>query len=157
MFTDDGGGFAITCSDAKIAFGASTWNTKLSQLGKVDGPVYIMTGDLLDLDYIGRILGKRPRSIWIVAHERARLQAESLLVTFPEINIALHAAVNAKLVLVGPKTVWLSSADFGRPEQKTVESEIGLHSEEIFSRVLNSIFITAWACSQPLGASVNPS
>lgn len=42
-FSDDNGGFAFACSDAKMSIGASTWATRLSQLGSATGEILILT------------------------------------------------------------------------------------------------------------------
>lgn len=104
-FSDDGGGFAFSCDDAKMSICASTWSTRLSQIARVAGPILIMTGLLPDTEYISQIIGKRPRDIFIIANSTARPDAELLKIKFPSIRIALHSNNNAKVVLVSPDTV----------------------------------------------------
>jgi hypothetical protein len=53
-FVDDSGGFAFFCEDAKMSISVSTWNTRLSQIARVIGPVLIMTGSLRDPEYISQ-------------------------------------------------------------------------------------------------------
>jgi hypothetical protein len=141
-FKDDGGGFAFSCSDAKFSICASTWNTRLSQLGKLVGPVRIMTGLLPDTEYIAQILSKRPSEVFIIANSNARDNADILKKKFPNIRIALHPNINAKVVFVSPETVWLSSSDFGKTKQ--VESAIGLHSVEVHDRAIRDLFTKEW-------------
>lgn len=141
-FKSDGGGPAFACPDAKLSIGASTWATRLSQLGKVAGPVCIVTGQLRDLDYIARIFDKRPNNIWVVAHETAYREAAALKRRFTEIQIALHAKVNAKLVTAAPHTVWICSADFG--ESDLVEAGIGLHSVLAYRHAVDNVFSRLW-------------
>ncbi|RYE40110.1 MAG: hypothetical protein EOP24_42060 [Hyphomicrobiales bacterium] len=141
-FSDDGGGFAFSCEDAKISICASTWNTRLSQLARIAGPVCIMTSGLPDIEYISRIVGKRPNDIFIIANTRAVLEAKQLKSRFPLLRIALHPNTNAKVVLIAPETVWVSSADFGKTGQ--IESAVGLHSTVVYSRTLESLFNTVW-------------
>ncbi|WP_223527837.1 hypothetical protein [Pseudomonas sp. GL-R-19] len=45
-FSDDSGGFAFSCTDAKISIGASTWATRLSQINKATGEILILTRGL---------------------------------------------------------------------------------------------------------------
>ncbi|WP_205393392.1 hypothetical protein [Xanthomonas hydrangeae] len=141
-FTDDHGGFSFSCTDAKFSIDASTWSTKLSQLGKIAGPVYIMTAALPDADYISGILSKRPSDIYIIASTDAEVNALKIKATFPQIRIALHPKTNAKLALISPNTAWISSADFGK--SKMIESSIGLHSHEVFTRGVNDFFLRYW-------------
>uniref|UniRef100_UPI00140549D0 hypothetical protein n=1 Tax=unclassified Variovorax TaxID=663243 RepID=UPI00140549D0 len=43
-FSTDGGGFAFSCDDLKLSIDASTWATRLSQLGRMTGNIYIAAG-----------------------------------------------------------------------------------------------------------------
>lgn len=144
-FSDDAGGFAFSCHDAKMSIGTSTWNTRLSQLSRVSGPMLVMTGLLPDITYISQIIGKRPRDIFIIASTEAEAEARLLKQQFPEIRVALHKSNNAKVVLVAPDTVWVSSSDFGKSAK--TESAVGMHSEELYNRTLSSLFNPVWAQS----------
>lgn len=97
-FKDDHGGFAFSCSDGKFCICASTWGTRLSQLGKVVGPVRIITELLPDTDYIKNIISKRPSDIFIIANISARENAKIIKEAFPSVRIALHQNINAKVV-----------------------------------------------------------
>lgn len=145
-FSDDGGGFSFSCDDAKMSICASTWSTRLSQIARVTGPIFVMTGLLPDTEYISQIIGKRPRDIFIVANIAAHREASLLKTQFPSIRIVLHSNNNAKVVLVAPDTVWVSSSDFGRTNQ--IESAIGLHSNNVYEKTLHSLFNRVWAESQ---------
>lgn len=141
-FSDDNGGFAFSCRDAKMSICASTWSTRLSQIGRIIGPISIMTGSLPDPGYIGQILEKRPRDIWIVANSSAHTEAKQLKQRFPFLRIALHRDNNAKIVLVAPETVWVSSSDFGRTNK--IESAVGLHSNDAYQKALDHLFKKFW-------------
>lgn len=147
-FSDDSGGFAFACDDAKFSVCASTWNTRLSQLGKIQGSLCIMTHHLPNPEYISRIISKRPQNIFIIANEDSRENALLIKKQFPSVRIALHPKNNAKVVLVAPETVWVASSDFG--ETKLVESAIGLHSVEVHNRALENLFNAEWAKSVEL-------
>jgi hypothetical protein len=145
-FSDDGGGFAFSCDDAKMSRCASTWNTRLSQIARVAGPIFIMTKLLPDIEYISEIIGKRPRDIFIIANSAARLDAERLKIKFPSIRIVLHSKNNAKVVLVSPDTVWISSSDFGKTNQ--IESAVGFHSSSLYEKTQELLFKKVWSESQ---------
>ena len=145
-FSDDNGGFAFSCDDAKMSICASTWNTRLSQIARVTGPIYIMTGLLPDTTYISQIIEKRPREIFIIANASARENAQSIKRSFPGVRIVLHRNSNAKVVLVAPETVWVSSSDFGKSVQ--IESAVGMHSSVLYQRTLESLFNKVWAESE---------
>lgn len=141
-FNSDNGGFPFKCDDAKFSICASTWNTKLSQIGRLKGEIYIMTNLLIDIDYISSIISKRPNNISIIADEAARENALLLKAKYPNIRIALHPHMNAKVVLIEPKTIWVSSSDFGKSNK--LESAIGLHSSSTLKRVKESFFNAEW-------------
>lgn len=147
-FSDDGGGFAFSCNDAKFSVCASTWNTRLSQLGKIHGSLCIMTHHLPNPEYISRIISKRPQNIFIIANEDSRENALLIKNQFPSVRVALHPKMNAKVVLMAPETVWISSSDFG--ETKLIESAIGLHSATVHNRALVDLFNVEWANSVEL-------
>lgn len=141
-FSDDNGGFAFSCDDAKMSICASTWNTRLSQIARVAGPILIMTGSLPEPEYISQILGKRPRDIFIIANTSAVAEARLLKSRFPAIRIALHPNNNAKVVLVAPDTVWVSSSDFGKTTK--IEAAVGMHSVFVFNQTLSALFNRVW-------------
>lgn len=142
VFRDDNGGFAFSCEDAKMSICASTWNTRLSQIARVKGSIFIMTGALPDTTYISQIIGKRPHNIFIIANSAAEEDAKFLKHKFPEVRIALHHKNNAKVVLVSPDTVWLSSSDFGLSTK--LESAVGMHSNELFKKTVELLFCSIW-------------
>ena len=141
-FSDDNGGFSFSCADAKFSVCASTWNTRLSQLGKLQGSLRILTHHLPNPEYIAKILSKRPYNIFIIANEDARENAMKLKAQFPDVRIALHKKMNAKVVLFEPETVWVSSSDFG--ESKMTESAVGFHSSVAHAKAVGTIFSAEW-------------
>lgn len=147
-FRDDNGGFSFSCDDAKFSVCASTWNTRLSQLGKMQGSLYIMTHHLPNVDYISEIISKRPHNIFIIANEDARENAIKIKAKFPSVRIALHKKMNAKVVLIAPETVWISSSDFG--ESKMVESALGFHSVQVCNKAIEDLFNTEWSRANEL-------
>lgn len=143
VFSNDNGGFAFSCDDGKFSIGSSTWNTRLSQIARVPGPIHIITGLLPDPAYISEILAKRPHDIFIIAHTDAESDARILKLRFPAIRIALHGNNNAKVVLVAPETAWVSSSDFGKTRK--IESAVGIHSVEVYEKTLRTLFMSVWA------------
>jgi hypothetical protein len=147
-FSDDSGGFAFSCMDAKMSIGASTWATRLSQISKATGEILILTRALPDTEYIMKILDKRPRDIWIVAHTDSTAEAKALKAARPWLRIAVHRDIGAKAVLVAPDTVWFSSSDFGKAGK--LESGVGFHSTELYIRTRSQLFHRAWEESHEL-------
>ncbi len=141
-FKDDNGGFAFSCSDGKICINASTWSTRLSQIGRYGGRIRIITHGLPNLHYIGGIFSKRPTDIYVICNEDAKEAAIELKSNFPQIRIATNPKVNAKLVLVEADTVWVSSADFGHSVMDN--STVGLHSKETHDRIVDEVFEPTW-------------
>ncbi len=147
-FSDDNGGFVFSCEDAKFSICASTWNTRLSQISKIAGTIRVMTNRLPNQDYISRIISKRPHNIFIIASCGAREEAQIIKDSFPNVRIALHPEMNAKVVFVEPETVWVSSSDFG--ETKLIESAVGFHSVEVHDRAIEKLFNIEWKKSVEL-------
>ena len=144
-------GQAIDIKYAKLFFGDnSTWAVKLSQLAKVKGSVYISTFSLPDLPYAQKILEKRPRDIFIVAHSIFYAKALAMKDAFPDIRIALRDNIHAKMVLAEPETVWLSSANFGK--SGWIEHGIGMHSPEAFEFYKNAFTETFSSSEEIIGS-----
>ncbi|WP_313294747.1 hypothetical protein [Pseudomonas sp.] len=152
-FSDDNGGFAFMCSDAKMSIGSSTWASRLSQLSKATGEILILTHGLPDIDYITRILDKRPHNVWIAAHTESLKEASALKTARPWLRIALHPHIGAKSVLVAPDTVWLSSNDFGLGGK--LESAVGFHSAALYSQTREKLFARAWREAQEIPGHPN--
>lgn len=138
-FKTDAGGVAVRLNDAKlyVSASASTWNTRLSQIGNISGKVIICTYSLPDIDYIQKILDKRSENVTIIAHEKFRKKAMQLKAIYPSLKIYLKSDVHAKIVLVEPQTVWLSSANFG--SSGWFEQTIGIHSRTAYDFYLNAL------------------
>ena len=138
-FKTDCGGVALSLKDAKLSTShtASTWNTRLSQIGRVSGKIVICTYSLPNLDYLQRIFDKRSDGITLIAHEKFHERAVQLKRMYPELKIVLKPDVHAKFVLIEPETVWLSSANFG--SSGWFEQTIGLHSKEAYEYMLKQV------------------
>ena len=57
-FKTDCGGVAMT-ADIKLSKGATTWNTRLSQISRHDHLVTLVTFSLCDFTYISKLVSKR--------------------------------------------------------------------------------------------------
>lgn len=141
-FKTDNGGLAVSIMDAKVLTSetASTWNTRLSQIGTQnlkDKKVIICTYSLPDLEYCKQIFDKRSDNVILIVNEKFSDKAKELENLYPELEIHIKDDIHAKMVLVEPKTVWLSSANFGKSDW--FEQTIGIHSEEVYNFYLEQI------------------
>lgn len=138
-FKTDAGGLALRLNDAKLMTTetCSTWNTRLSQIGKSGSQVIICTYSLPDVDYICRILDKRSRNVTLIVNDKFRSRAEELKRRYPALKIHTRPDVHAKIVLIEPETVWLSSANFGK--SGWFENTIGIHSKAAYDFYLDQI------------------
>lgn len=163
-YKTDGGGYATKCDDIKLFDSISTWNTKLSQIAKTNGHLYIMTHSLNYFyypdghTYLDEIIGKRPFNISIIVNSDNLNKAKTLQQKYPLIKIKHHPKMNAKIALLAPHTVMYSSSDFGTTYRDNFvtgkfESDInlgvGFHSEEIFNHMLQT-FKSYWEQSEYL-------
>lgn len=138
-FKTDGGGKALELNDVKISTtrSSSTWNTRLSQISKTKGNIIIATYSLPDIEYIEQIFRKRSEKVSLVFHEKFIERAQKLKELFPAIRLYPMQDVHAKMVLIEPETVWLSSANFG--QSGWFEQTIGMHSREAYQYYYDSL------------------
>jgi len=131
-FKTDCGGIALTI-DAKLSNKATTWNTRLSQIGRHDHEVILVTFSLCDFDYISKIVSKRERGkgITIICNSKYEINAYHIKKAFPDLKIYVNPYAHAKLALIGPETVWLSSENLGK-KKNTFDASIGIHSKEAY-------------------------
>ncbi|MCY1247997.1 hypothetical protein D9M72_613780 [compost metagenome] len=66
----------------------------------------------------------------------------------PWLRIALHRDIGARVVLVAPDTVRVSSSDFGKAGK--LESAVGFHSLSLYSQTRSQLFDRAWREAQEL-------
>ena len=137
MFTTDHGGMALSIKDAKLSTShtASTWNTRLSQIGRSNKKIIICTYSLPSLEYLKRIFDKRTENITLIAHEKFVDKASHLKELYPDLEIILKPDVHAKYVLIEPDTVWMSSANFG--SSGWFEQTIGIHDKDAYEFMLS--------------------
>jgi phosphatidylserine/phosphatidylglycerophosphate/cardiolipin synthase-like enzyme len=137
-FKTDGGGLAIK-ADIKVssAASASTWNTRLSQIQHSCNEIFICTYSLPNLEYLERILDKRSARITILANSKFVDKAYELKKSYPDLKIKLAPDTHAKIVLIYPNTVWLSSANFGR--SGWFENTVGIKNKDVYNFYENEI------------------
>ena len=137
MFTTDHGGMALSIKDAKLSTShtASTWNTRLSQIGRSNKKIIICTYSLPSLEYLKKIFDKRTENITLIAHEKFADKANYLKELYPDLEIILKPDVHAKYVLIEPDTVWLSSANFG--SSGWFDQTIGIHDKDAYEFMLS--------------------
>ena len=130
-FKTDNGGVALSLKDVKIStsHSGSTWNTRLSQIANSKGELIICTYSLPNPEYITRILDKRSNVI-LICHEKFRDRVMALKNKYPDLTVHLKKDVHAKMVLLAPHTVWLSSANFGA--SGWFEQTIGIHDARAY-------------------------
>ena len=131
-FKTDCGGKALTV-DCKLSKKGTTWNTRLSQIGRNDHEITIVTYSLCNLKYISQIVGKRERGagITIICNSKYEYNGLILKRQFPELKVYANPNAHAKLVLIAPETVWLSSENFGH-NSDTFDATIGIHNTEAY-------------------------
>jgi len=120
----------LKIKSGRLQVGPWTWNIALWWHLKTNRRIWICTYSLPDMHYIEKVLGKRPWGITLLANYRFLERAEEIKLAYPEIEVFLHYTVHAKFALVEPKTVILSSANFGNSDW--TEWTVTLHSEDAF-------------------------
>lgn len=132
MFRTDCGGAALK-ADIKISAGASTWNTRLSQIGKTNNDIIIVTYTLNDYEYIKKIISKRYQGmgITILCNSKFLANAYHIKSCFPEIKMFANPNVHAKMVLLEPRTVWVSSENLGY-KKKSFDATVGISNIDAY-------------------------
>ncbi len=159
-YTTDNGGTATKCDDIKLFKQGSTWATKLSQLGKSSGKLIIMTHgfqtrydkcptESLDdeKNYIKNIFDKRPYDIFIICNSDNYENAKILKTAYPKIRIKHHDKINANIAILEPRTVFISSENFGYSHYDNFG--VGFHSQEIYNHY-KEIFQDYWKKSKEI-------
>jgi phosphatidylserine/phosphatidylglycerophosphate/cardiolipin synthase-like enzyme len=141
-FKTDAGGKAFKCSDAKLQANASTWATKLSQLGKQSGVVRIVTYSLPDMQYVRVQLARRSKDILLIAHDKFENRAVEIKQEFPSIRVAVREKVHSKVLLIAPQTIIISSANFG--DSGWHETSVSFHSKEAHDWYVDEVFDPLW-------------
>ena len=134
-FQTDAGGLALALNDVKLMTTetASSWNTRLSQIARMKGKVIICTYSLPNLKYMEKIFDKRSWDVVLIANDKPKdneWKVQELQERYPDMEIYLKPDIHAKIILIEPKTVWLSSANFGR--SGWFENTIGIHDKEAY-------------------------
>ena len=127
MFKTDNGGVALKLQDVKLCTTetASTWNTRLSQIGRISGEIIICTYSLPSVSYIEQILDKRSKNVKLIVNTKFSNKVRELKRKYPALKVFCRPNVHAKIVLIEPRTVWLSSSNFG--DSGWFEHTIGIH------------------------------
>ncbi|MCM1367898.1 MAG: hypothetical protein NC184_03705 [Roseburia sp.] len=159
-FKTDGGGFATSCDDIKVLYGASTWATRLSQLAKTQNKLIIMTYGFKarnakypnedirnENSYVRNILNKHPKNVFVLCNTDSVEDAKILKQIYPDIMIKHKGDINANIVLLEPHTVFFASDNFGYSAYD--EFGIGIHSKEIYDNLIK-IFRVKWKTSNEL-------
>lgn len=138
-FKTDCGGVAMT-AEIKLSKAGTTWNTRLSQIGRNDSLVTLCTFSAGDIDYLVKILSKRPfgAGIRIIGNEKCKWKMVRLKQMFPEAQFFVSTNAHAKMALIAPDTVWVSSENLGRI-RGAFDASIGIHNEEAYQHYLAQV------------------
>jgi hypothetical protein len=138
-FRTDSGGMALE-AEIKLSNKATTWNTRLDHISRHDRAVTLVTFSLCDYDYICRIVSKRERGAGITIICNSKYESNAYLIkrAFPDLKIYVNPYAHAKLALVEPGTVWLSSENLGK-KKNTFDASIGIHSEEAYNHYYSQV------------------
>jgi phosphatidylserine/phosphatidylglycerophosphate/cardiolipin synthase-like enzyme len=126
--------------------GTHSWASKLKAFHRFKKDLAIVTYSLPSLKILRDLLGSEDGpgflgSVRIIAHSKFSDTASTLVEGNPKLQIRLLPNVHAKMVLVGPDTVYIGSANFGH--SGWLESNVGIRSEEVFARCLEE-FEALW-------------
>lgn len=109
----------------------------MNQFEKTKGVVTIVTYSLPSIEEIKEILTKRTEGVTIIANSRFEKKAKQINQMYPELKIILRPDIHAKMLLVAPEIVWLSSANFGN--SGWYEQWVGMHSRKAYKHCLKEL------------------
>lgn len=146
-WNNDEHGMVVKAVEVKLFKPSHSWGMKLSQLSRQLGHVRILTYSLPDHEYICQQFGRRPNNISILCHSKFRDRAAAIKSSFPEIGVALSDNIHAKLLLIEPGTIYVTSANFG--DSQWNEVGVGIRSES-GHRWYADMFDEIWEKSEKL-------
>lgn len=131
MLKTDTSGVMLT-ADVKLSNAFTSWNTRLSKIANEPGKITICTYSLTDLRYVGRILERRHEGITVICNTAYESKAKKLKEFYPYVDFYTSPYAHAKLALIEPGTVWLSTENFGRGSD-LFDASIAICSEAAYS------------------------
>ena len=140
-FKTDHGGYASR-ADIKIGFdSASTWGTKLSQIGKSPNysMAFVVTTDIPDVDYAEKVLSKNARITTLDAPESCEPQLRELRKRLPELGCFAAKEVPVNLVLLEPYTSWICPGPLAPNKYKDQPISIGIHDSGVRSYLFGAL------------------
>lgn len=148
-WNDDNHGKLFKSSELKLYYsGTHTWAMKLSQLHRQTGYVRIITYSLPDIDYVRQQFHRRPYDISIICHSKFRDKAIEIKKAFPNIRIAVKNSVHSKVLLIEPKTLYVTSANFGRSHWH--ETCLGARSKVAHDEYIEHSFNHLWDSAEEI-------
>ena len=126
-----------TSSPVKLYFDG-TWKQRLFQFKNRD--IRILTYTLPKIHEYLEFFEKN--NVWLICHESFEKIAQFIKNSVPKTNIATIGELHSKVVLVEPKTVFISSANFGASGWK--ETTIGIKSKIAHDEFLEKSFNKIW-------------
>ena len=125
-------GIALT-ADIKLSNYATTWNTRLKDLGRTDCRIIIVTFSLADVNYIHSVLSRRKNgdNITLICNTSYYPNAQALKNLLPGMRVFVSTKAHAKLVLAEPDIVWVSSENIGHMP-KSFDATIEIQNQDVY-------------------------
>lgn len=114
-----------------------TWPAILARLARQKGTIRIVTYSLADMEQIRKQLGHRSKDIWLICHNHFKGRATEIKGAFPDMKIAVRDNIYAKVLLVAPKTVHMTSVG-------AAETTMVLRTREAHNEFVEGAFNSLW-------------
>lgn len=125
-------------ADIKLSNQGFGWQAKLNGISSAEGQIIICTYSFSDIKYIFHILSKNPDRITLIAHSKFFSSALKIKKKYPYIKLYLSPHSHAKMVLIQPETVWISTENFGRTEQ-SFDATVGISSTKAYNHFYKQV------------------
>lgn len=109
-------------AEVKMSNAFTSWNTRLRKIAQEPSRITICTYSLTDLRYVGRILSRCNGGITVICNSAYEGKARKLKSLYPYVDFYVSPHAHAKIALIEPETVWVSTENFGRDSVRIEEA-----------------------------------
>ena len=138
--------FVVESAETKLYYGPDfNWVGKILPLQNPEAKVRILTYSLWGA---WNAFFHIPNKIYLVCHSKFKDEAIKLKEFHPQINIATHPKIHAKVVLIEPELLYVSSCNFAGSDWH--ETTISIRSKESYDNYLMNAFQPLWRTAEEL-------
>lgn len=116
-------------ADIKLSPPKSDWEARLKEIK--EGEIIICTYFFSDLNKTAKIIAKRQDKITLIANTKFFNAALAIKKRCPLVKLYLSPNAHAKMVLIQPETMWISTENFGGT-QNSFDATVRIDSAKVY-------------------------